>query len=164
MLGVGVCLALVIITGMVFHSVRQQEAKKSIRTPEDNPAKTAAFMANKAILANKAIYLKAKEAARATTWEGAQILLDQIDKTDISDPDVASYVAISVEIADFCAKVGISRSADPSWSKIIEDIDPTSLAMQMISDPRGTIKTGLEIKKKLPLYDQLSEILKARYA
>jgi hypothetical protein len=112
---------------------------------------------------NKMIYLKARAADEAPTFEGAQVILDQIDVSQISDPDLASYVAISKKIADFCPKVGIPRSANPSLSGIMKDIDLAALASQAIQNPLETLKTGREIKKQLPIYDKLSESLNARY-
>jgi serine/threonine protein kinase len=117
----------------------------------------------RAFLNNQRIYLKAKNASDASTFEGAKIILDQIEMNDISDPDVASYVAISKKIAEFCPKVGIPRSADPTWSGIIKGIDLVALATQMLQSPLETIKIGLEIKKQIPEYDRLSIILEARY-
>jgi hypothetical protein len=114
-------------------------------------------------LLNKKIFLKAKTASEASTFEGAQIMLNQIDLNQISDPDLASYVAISKKIADFCPKVGIPRSADPSWSGIIKNIDLVALGKQAIHAPLETLQTGREIQNQLPIYDTLNTTLTARY-
>lgn len=65
---------------------------------------------------NKDAYHRASRAASAKTFEGAKLLIDQIDLKAITDPDVASYVAISSKLASFCAELGIPRDAGPiTW-------------------------------------------------
>lgn len=115
-------------------------------------------------LANKDIYLKTQRAVNAPTFEGAVVILNQINNNKITDSDLASYVAMSKEIADFSILVGIPRSSGTDFSSIMQNADLVALAGQVISHPFETIRKAYKIKKDLPEFDDLTQTLEDRYS
>ena len=47
------------------------------------------------------------------TFQGAKLILDRINVTRISDPDLVALVAYCRELVEFCIAVGIPRDAEP---------------------------------------------------
>jgi len=124
-----------------------------------------------AVNPNKDAYNRASRAVQAKTFEGAQLLLSQIDMKGITDPDVASYVALCTKIASFSADLGIPRDSGTSFSEIIKNLDYAailkSLTAQGIQNApgkaTGLLSDALKIKKQLPIYNELETTLSERY-
>jgi hypothetical protein len=130
--------------------------QQQLATPQLSPEEHA-------FLANKGTFHIARKAAQADTFEGADLLLNQIAVGQVSDPQVAAYVAFSKTLSSYCQRVGIPRCAHPTWRGIIMDIPPVAVASELLAHPVETIRTGLEIKRQLPMYDDLDDTLLARY-
>lgn len=109
------------------------------------------------------IYNKIQSGIKAPTFEGAQVILDQIDSDEINDEYLASYYCIADEIAEFCPKVGIHRNAEPSWSKLLKNTDIIALAKQSLESPLETLSMAYKIKNELDMFDSLGKTLEQRY-
>jgi len=131
--------------------------------PLPNPREKDIFWETSDFMANKDIFLKTQRAENALTFEGAQVILNQINKDRITDSELASYVAMGKEIADFAAEVGISRKAGLDFSSIMENTDLVALAKNAIIHPLDTLQKAYKIKNDLPTFENLDEILSDRY-
>jgi hypothetical protein len=131
--------------------------------PEPKPAQ--------AVDPNKDAYKRASRAVRAKTFEGAQLLLSQIDMKGITDPDVASYVALCTKIASFSADLGIPRDSGTNFTEIIKNLDYAAILKNLTAGgiPNAPAKAtallsdALKIKKQLPVYSELEDTLSERY-
>lgn len=114
-------------------------------------------------LSNKKIFLQIEKAVSAPTFEGAQIILNEIDISKITDGELASYISICKKIANFCVEVGIPRSSSPTWLDMLRDVDFIKFAGHVISHPIETIQKAREIKQEIPQFEQLDQTLSQRY-
>jgi hypothetical protein len=136
---------------------------------EDNKAPSAESKSAQVDL-NKDAYRRAARAASAETFEGAKLMIDQIDKKAITDPGVASYVDLSSRFASLCAELGIPRDAKPDWSAINE-LNPAALTkalttkgIQNVPVRAAALIGDLSVlKQQLPIYNDLDRSLSQKY-
>ena len=164
----------------------KQSANSVVGDGQSKPADLTP--AEKEFLVNKKIFRKAQMSAQAPTFEGADLILKQIDDNEITDADLASYVALSKNIAQFCADIGIPRDADISYVDIFKKLDYTAILHHVtkkatenagktdsklgaiIAAAGGIAETAtkltsdaLKIKRQIPIYDDLDSKLSAKY-
>jgi hypothetical protein len=121
--------------------------------------------------AQKAIFLKLRRAAEAPTFEGANLILDNIRPERIDDADLASLYSLSKEFADFCTEVGIPRDAKVDYLEIISRLDYGSILAKLVE--RGVndapaaatrlVAKALKLKGRLPLWEELDDKLAEKY-
>lgn len=82
----------------------------------------------------KEILSKVLDASVAPTFDGARVLLMQVQPNDIEDGELASLYAISCHFVKFCKEVGIPRDASVSYGDIIASLNYASIAAQLTKD------------------------------
>ncbi|MBK8036839.1 MAG: hypothetical protein IPK22_06825 [Verrucomicrobiaceae bacterium] len=139
----------------------QQESKPVELTPEQ-----------KAFLANQKSYTKAKMSVEAPTFEGAELILGQINDADITDADLASYVALCKKIASFSADLGIPRESGTGFADIIKNLDYAAILKHLtskgitnaLSEAARLVSEALKIKNQLPIWEDLDASLSEKYS
>jgi len=120
---------------------------------------------------NKDAYQRATRAASAKTFEGAKLMIDQIDKKAITDADVASYVDLSSRIANFCSELGIPRDAGTDLTGVLKNLDYAAILKALTENgvagapAKATelLSEAYKLKKQLPIYHELVSDLSDKY-
>jgi serine/threonine protein kinase len=114
-------------------------------------------------IANQEIYLITDNAGHASTYEGCQAILKQIDTSKITDPDLASYVLMLERYINLYTEIGISAHFDSSW-EMYKDMLISELpgSGSKVSSFRR-LKEFLELNEQFSVYENLYKILGERY-
>ena len=120
----------------------------------------------------RGLYRQVAKAADAPTFGGARVILDQVSASEISDPELASFYAISRKIVVFCEEIGLPRNAEVRIGDIIKNLDYPYLFKRfkdagIINAPQlaaDLVSQAVRIKREIPVYQELASSLAARYA
>lgn len=118
------------------------------------------------------LYRQIAKAADAPTFGGSRVILDKVSPSEISDPELASFYAISRKIVLFCEEIGLPRHAEVRFGDIIKNLDYSYLFKRfkdagLINAPQlaaDLVSQAVRIKREIPIYQELASSLAARYA
>ena len=111
-----------------------------VQGPGDPQTNDAAYQLNTVLKADS-----------CPTFQGAKLIIDRIDVSRISDPDLAALVAYCRELVDFCMTVGIPRDAEPYMNsplKMFWAIDKLQLCHAIFTrGPFYILATAFRLRK-----------------
>jgi hypothetical protein len=112
-------------------------------------------------------YQLLSDADSCATFEGAKELLDRIDPSQFTDPDLVTCIVFSKNLVDFCLMAGVQRDASERVSSFWAMMQTVNLpALIRHVSREGFLKTlgaALQIRKQIDQYPDMMSRLWQKY-
>ena len=119
------------------------------------------------LLSESEAYHLLSDADSCATFEGAKVLLDRIDPSQFTDPDLVTCIVFSKTLVEFCLMAGVPRDASDRvssfWAMMHEVNLPALIGHVWREGFLKTLGTALQIRKQINQYPDMMWRLSQRY-
>ena len=118
-------------------------------------------------LSESEAYRLLSDADACPTFEGAKVLLDRIDPSKFTDPDLVTCIVFSKTLVEFCLVSGVPRDASDRvssfWAMMREVNLPTLIRHVWREGFWKTLATALQIRRQINQYPEMMWRLSQKY-
>ena len=118
-------------------------------------------------LSESEAYHLLSDADACVTFEGAKVLLDRIDPSEFTDPDLVTCIVFSKTLVEFCLTSGVPRDASDRvssfWAMMHEVNLPALVRYVWREGFLKTLGTALQIRRQINQYPEMMWRLSQKY-
>jgi hypothetical protein len=107
------------------------------------------------------------DADSCATFEGAKALLDRINPSQFTDPDLVTCIVFSKGLVEFCLAAGVPRDASgrvSSFLAMMQEVNRAALLRHILREgPLKTLGTALTIRRQINQYPDMMLRLSQKY-
>ena len=107
------------------------------------------------------------DADACATFDGAKVLLDRIDPSQFTDPDLVTCIVFSKNLVEFCLIAGVPRDASDRvssfWAMMQEVNLPALIRYISRQGSLQTLGTALQIRRQINQYPDMMLRLSQKY-
>ena len=119
------------------------------------------------LLSESEAYHLLSDADSCVTFEGAKVLLDRIDPSQFTDPDLVTCIVFSKALVEFCLMAGVPRDASDRvssfWAMMHVVNLPALIGHVWREGFLKTLGTALQIQKQINQYPDMMWRLSQKY-
>ena len=132
--------------------------RDAITTPASQPSE---------LLSESEAYHLLSNADSCATFEGAKVLLDRINPSQFTDPDLVTCIVFSKDLVEFCLMAGVPRDSSDhvsSFWAMMQEVNLPALIRHVLREGvLKTLGTAFRIRRQLNQYPDMMLRLSQKY-